>query len=142
MPGQETVFSFAENGSLVWTDGRDKGAGADLEFRSIGRFRGAWRSAEGEEPVWAEFTWEGLNQETYYYFVYLHRGGDDVYTEYTMTGLYDEASGRLACTGGIAGEEGGETYDAFFSMNEDGTLLYEAANGIVLEYDPLGGSNG
>ncbi len=32
-------------------------------------------------------------------------------------------------------KDGGETADAFFSMLENGKLLYETANGIELEYD-------
>lgn len=140
--GQNAVFAIAENGALVWSDDRDPDAGADLEFRYIGQFEGMWRSAEGQQPVWAEFTWHGLDQETFFYFVYLHRGDDVTYTDYTMTGVYDEAAGKLVCTGNVAGGEGGEPYEAVFSMTDDGRVLYEADGGVVLEYDVLGGSNG
>ena len=140
--GQESVFTIAENGSLHWESGRDKDAGTDLEFRNIGQYRGFWRSAEGEEPVWAEFIWMGLNEETYYYAVYIHRGDDNTYTEFTMEGLYDEATGKLVCTGSNVDPSENEVYEAVFSMTEDGKLLYEAANGILMEYDLLGGSEG
>ena len=140
--GMETVFTIAENGSLHWADGHDKGAGEDLEFRNIGAFKGAWRSAEGEEPAWVEFTWEGLDEEKYYYSVYLHRGDDETYTECIMTGTYNEETGKLECTGSNVDTEDKETYEAVFSRTEDGKLLYEAANGIVMEYDLLGGSQG
>lgn len=146
--GQETAFAIAENGALIWTDGHEN-AGADLEFRSIGSFTGLWRSAEGEEPVWVEFTWNGLDQETYFYTVFLHRGDEKVFTEYLMNGFYNEETKKVECSGTatsfIVNEQGerestsgDEDAEAFFSMNEDGTLLYEAANGIVLEYDILG----
>ena len=140
--GKETVFSFAENGSLKWTSAREPEAGADLEFRSIGRFNGSWYSAEGEEPVWVDFHWLGLESENFCYEVYLHRGDDDVYTEFTMTGVYDEETGKLTCTGRSVDEADTETYEAVFSMQEDGKMLYEAANGIVMEYDLLGANNG
>ena len=146
--GQETSFVIAENGALVWTDGREN-AGADLEFRNIGCFEGVWRSAEGEEPVWVEISWNGMDQETYNYTVFIHRGGDDAYTEYTLTGLYNEETGKLECKGettSLAANDDGvieiidsdNDAEAFFSLMEDGRLLYEAANGIILEYDILG----
>ena len=146
--GQETSFAITENGALVWTDGREN-AGADLEFRNIGCFEGVWRSAEGEEPVWVEISWNGMDQETYNYTVFIHRGGDDAYTEYTLTGLYNEETGKLECKGettSLATNDDGvieiidseNDAEAFFSLMEDGRLLYEAANGIILEYDILG----
>ena len=140
--GQEAVFSISENGSLKWTSAREPEAGADLEFRSIGRFNGSWYSAEGEEPVWVDFNWKGLESEDFSYEVYLHRGDDDIYTEFVMTGVYDEETGKLVCTGRSIDEADTETYEAIFSMQEDGKLLYEAANGIVMEYDLLGANNG
>ena len=141
--GQETVFAIDDTGALTWNSGREgESGGADLQFRPIGRFSGAWRSAEGEEPVTVDFTWKGLEEETYFYEVYLHRGDDTTYSEFVMTGVYDEETGKLVCTGKSVDQADPETYEAFFSMTEDGKLLYEAANGIVLEYDPLGGSQG
>ena len=141
-PGEVTTFSISENGSLRWTAASEPDAGADLEFRSIGRFNGSWYSAEGEEPVWVDFNWKGLESENFCYEVYLHRGDDDVYTEFTMTGVYDEETGKLTCTGRSVDEADTETYEAVFSMQEDGKMLYEAANGIVMEYDLLGANNG
>ena len=146
--GQETVFTIGENGALIWKDGRGN-AGYDLEFRNIGEFDGVWRSTEGEEPVWVEMIWNGLNQEEYNYTVFIHRGDDTVYTEFNMIGQYDEETKKLTCEGKAIsyskGEDGtttaksdDETYDACFSKTEDGKLLFETANGIVLEYDLLG----
>ena len=140
--GQEAVFTINENGKLIWTDESDKEAGADLEFSDIGTFKGTWRSAEGEEPVWVDFTWSGLNEETYSYFVYLHRGDDDVYTEFIMNGLYDPETGKLTCKGNSVDPADKEEYEAVFSMAGNGQLLYEAANGILMDFDPLGGSQG
>ena len=140
--GQESVFAINENGALTWTDGHGLEATADLEFRPIGSFRGTWRSVAGEEPVWVEMTWEGLNEERYFYNVYLHRGDDKTYTEFLMTGRYNEITGQLVCTGTAMDQPDGETYEAIFTMTEDGKLLYEAANGIVMEQDPLGDSQG
>jgi hypothetical protein len=59
-----------------------------------------------------------------------------------MTGTYNEETGKLECTGSNVDTEDKETYEAVFSRTEDGKLLYEAANGIVMEYDLLGGSQG
>ena len=139
---QGAFFSISENGSLIWADSRNPDAGADLEFRYIGRFAGSWRSAEGEEPVTVEFKWMGLDQENYCYSVYLHRGDDAVYSDFIMTGNYNEENGKLECSGRCVDEQDTEVYEAFFSMTENGQLLYEAANGILLDYDFLGGSNG
>lgn len=140
--GQESVFKIGENGALTWKNGREPNGEEEIEFRFIGKFQGTWRSAEGEEPVWVEFNWKGLMEETYNYEVYLHRGDDTTYSEFIMTGEYDENTGKLTCIGRSVDESDPETYDAFFSMMEDGRLLYEAANGIVMEYDLLGGSQG
>ncbi len=145
---QNSLFSIAENGALIWTDGHEN-TGVDLEFRNIGDFEGVWRSAEGEEPVSVSFHWQGLDQEEYHYSVILHRGDDDTFTEFTMTGLYDEETAKLVCSGTAVSytrnaegllEETADNgiYEAFFSRTEDGKLLYEAGNGIVLEYDFLG----
>lgn len=140
--GTDSVFAIAENGALTWKNGRAPDAGTDLEFRYIGSFQGTWRSAEGEEPAWVEFIWKGLNQETYFYEVYLHRGDDETFSEFIMNGLYNEETGKLECSGRSIEADDPETYEAIFSMTEDGKLLYEAANGIVMEYDIMGGSVG
>ena len=146
-PGKETVFAINERGTLKWTDGHDKTAGADLEFCNIGQFQGMWRSAEGEEPVWVEFTWMGRDQEQFFYSVYLHRGDDEVYQEYSLIGRYQPETGKLVCIemneeDNEKGFDDPEAYQAIFSRTGDGKLLYEAANGIIMEYDFLGGSNG
>ncbi len=134
--GTQTVFSINRDGCLVWADSR--GAGEGLAFRSIGRFAGAWRSAAGEEPVWAEIEWSDIDQN---YSVYLHRGDEDTYAEFSMTGEYHPETGKLVCAGQNVDNDG-EQYEAIFSLTADSQLLYEAANGILLEYDLLGGSNG
>ena len=140
--GEEAVFAIKDNGALTWTDGRQDSGTGELEFRYIGRFAGTWRSMEGEEAAWVEFTWEGLDEEQYCYSVYLHRGDDETYAEFVMTGLYNEETGKLECFGKNVDETDAETYEAFFSKTEDGKLLYEAGNGIVMEYDLLGGTQG
>lgn len=140
--GKESSFTIAENGGLFWNDGHAPGTTTELEFRSIGRFEGTWRSAEGEEPVWVDFTWEGLKEEDFFYTVYLHRGDNTTYAEFTMTGTYDETTGKLSCTGKSVDAADTEEYEAFFSMTENGQLLYEAANGILLNYDPIRENNG
>ena len=140
--GSESVFAIGENGALTWKNGRAPETSKDLEFRYIGSFEGTWRSAEGEEPVWVEFNWKGLNEETYCYEVYLHRGDDTTYTEFIMNGLYNEETGKLECVGHSVDAGDTEIYDAIFSLTPEGKLLYEAANGIILEYDILGGSVG
>jgi len=137
----EAVIAFSANGSLTWADASEPDTGADLEFRSIGRFSGVWRSAAGEEPAWVEFTWCGLTEDEFHYSVYLHRGDEETYAEFIMIGVYNEETGKLECTGASIDPEDPETYEAFFSATEDG-ILYEAANGIAMEYDMLGGSNG
>ena len=76
------------------------------------------------------------------YLDYLHRGDDAVYSDFIMTGNYNEESSKLECSGRSVDEQDTEVYEAFFSMTENGQLLYEAANGILLDYDFLGGSNG
>lgn len=145
--GMETTFAINDRGVLVWTDGHDKTAGADLEFSNIGQFTGMWRSAEGEEPVWVEFNWMGKDEEQFYYSVYLHRGDEEVYQEYNLIGRYNAETGKLVCIemneeDNEIGFDNPEAYEAIFSRTEDGKVLYEAANGIVMEYDFLGGSNG
>ena len=146
--GKNTVFTIDDHGCLIWQDGHDD-AGAGLEFQNIGRFDGVWRN-EAEE-VEAEFLWNGLSEDEMFYTVYITRGktDGDHYTIFLMNGDYDAAAGKLTaygtCTlftknasGEYVSSEDGETYDAFFSMMEDGRLLFETANGIELEYDIMG----
>lgn len=147
--GQGAEFTIDEKGFLVWQDKRDN-AGADLEFMNIGRFEGVWRN-EAEE-VEAEFIWNGLDdEERFDYTVYIQRGlvGAENYALYLMTGTYNPDTGKLTafgtCTlftknadGEYDSSDDGETMDAFFSMTEDGKVLYETANGIELEYDIMG----
>ena len=70
-----------------------------------------------------------------------------------MNGTYDPQTGKLAATGTgtlftknaegeYDSEEDGETYDAVFSMTKDGKVLFETDNGIELEYDIMGHSEG
>ena len=145
--GRETAFTIDGHGCLIWKDGRED-AGAGLEFRDIGRFEGVWRNEE--EEVEAEFIWNG-DPDSLFYTVYIQRGktGADTYALYLMNGFYDPETGKLeadgTCTvfkknadGEYDSEDDGETWDAFFSMTEDGKLLYETANGIELEYDLMG----
>ena len=146
--GKETAFSIDAHGCLIWKDGHD-GAGAGLEFANIGRFEGVWRN-EAEE-VEAHFLWNGLSDDEMFYSVYIIRGktDGDHYTVFLMNGAYDPANDKLTAEGtctlftkNASGEyessEDGESYDAIFSMMEDGRLLYETANGIELEYDIMG----
>ena len=145
---QGTEFTIDADGFLIWKDGHDD-AGAGLKFANIGRFDGVWKN-EAEE-VEAEFLWNGDTEDDMFYTVYITRGKTDgeLYTVFLMNGEYDPASGRLSaegtCTvyrknaeGEYDPEEDEEMYDAFFSMTEDGRLLYETANGIELEYDIMG----
>lgn len=146
--GQETAFTIDAHGCLVWKDGHED-AGAGLEFVNIGRFDGVWRN-EAEE-VEAEFLWNGLDEDSFFYTVYIQRGveGAEHYALYLLNGSYDPAAGKLSaegtCTlftknasGEYDSQDDGETVDAFFSMLENGNLLYETANGIELEYDIMG----
>ena len=146
--GKETAFSIDDHGCLIWKDGHDD-AGAGLEFQNLGRFEGVWRN--DAEEVEAEFLWNGLTEDEMFYTVYITRGktDGDHYTVFLMNGAYDPANGKLTAEGtcmlftqNASGEyessEDGETYDAFFSMMEDGRILYETANGIELEYDLMG----
>ncbi len=148
---QETVFTIDENGCLIWKDGHDD-AGAGLKFTNIGRFKGVWRN-EAEE-VEAQFMWNGIDPDTMFYTVYIQRGktGADTYSLFTMNGFYNPATGKLeadgTCTvftknasGDYDTQDDGENFDAFFSMLDGGKILYEAGNGIELEYDPLGSVN-
>ncbi len=146
--GKSTVFTIDAHGCLIWKDGCDD-AGAGLEFANIGRFDGVWRNEE--EEVEAEFLWNGADEDSLFYTVYIQRGveGADHYALYLMDGSYDPATGKLSaegtCTlftknasGEYDSQDDGELVDAFFSMLENGKLLYETANGIELEYDIMG----
>ena len=73
------------------------------------------------------------------------------YASYLMSGTYDAATGKLKAEGSCTvftknanGEydtaDDGETYEAIFSKTEDGRVLYETDNGIVL--DPVQSSEG
>ena len=145
---KSTTFSIDEHGCLTWQDGHDD-AGASLEFTNIGRFEGLWRN--DAEEVEAEFMWNGMTEDEMFYTVYITRGktDGDQYTIFLMNGTFDPADGRLSAYGtatafakNASGEydssEDGETYDAYFSVMEDGRLLFETANGIELEYDIMG----
>ena len=143
-----TEFAIDEKGFLIWKDGRENG-GADLEFMNIGGFDGLWKNEAEETEV--EFLWNGLDQESFFYTVYLTRGktDGDRYASWLMTGEYDPETGKLTasgtCTlftknaaGGYDTEDDGETVEAVFSRTADGKVLYEADNGIELEFDIMG----
>ncbi|MBQ6175401.1 MAG: hypothetical protein IJK28_12360 [Clostridia bacterium] len=141
-------FTVNEEGKLLWSDSVEN-AGADLEFQNIGRFAGQWKAME-EEDLWTEIRWAGLNEETFFYTVFISRGP----VEFSMQGLYNPETGKLECTGtartwepdgegGFNAVEDGETYEAFFSMMDNGSLLFETANGIeMLPQDPASEDSG
>ena len=128
---------------MTWADGREN-AGADLEFQPIGNFSGIWKN-EAEE-VYVEISWEGLaSSEDFYYTVFIRRGVEEHSVDFHMQGLYNRESGKLEASGTavsyVKNSEGGfdpvedsETYEAFFSMQENGKLMFETANGIDLDY--------
>ena len=135
--GTESVFSIDEHGHLTWKDGHEN-SGADLEFTDIGRFNGDWKNdAEG---VYATFTWNG-HEEAFYYDVFLQRNGEgeENVTVFQMTGVYNPETKKLECTGTVLSDsedqKDEETYDAFFSVMDNGGLLFESGNGIELERD-------
>ena len=137
--GQTSAFTIDGNGMLCWKDGREN-AGADLAFSNIGNFEGVW--ANEAEEVEVEIFWEGRrNENTFYYAAYIFRGAGDTLVQFTMQGLYNPETGKLEVAEAY-NPDGSETYDAFFSMTEDGKLLYETANGIELEYKGLPQENG
>ena len=139
--GQETLFTIDDNGRLIWLDGHDN-EGQDLEFINIGNFGGSWHNEAAEVDV--EITWNGRDGE-FFYNIWIQRGLNtaDTFVVFEMTGTYNEASGKLECSGvaftntkNADGEyevtEDGETYEAFFSDTGDGKLLFETENGIEL----------
>ena len=142
-----TVFSLTEDGALEWHDGHDD-MGADLQFIPIGSFNGVWRN--DDEEVYVEIHWQGLyDEETFFYSVFIHRGGEDQYADFDMAGLYDPETRQLKAAGTVVTTtlnasgtydvtEDDEIYETFFSDPGDGTILLEGDNGIVLEYDILG----
>ena len=145
---QGTEFTIDADGFLTWKDGHDD-AGAGLKFANIGRFEGVWKNEAEEVDV--EFLWNGASEDDMFYTVYILRGkvGAEHYASFVMNGTYDPATGKLTADGtctvftkNAAGEyessDDGESYDAIFSMTEDGKVLYETANGIELEYDAEG----
>lgn len=132
-----SVFSIDEKGRLNWKDGHEN-AGADLEFANIGRFGGDWTN--DDEGVHVTIEWAC---DSFFYVVVIHRVSPDgaQHAIYAMTGLYNEETEKLECTGAVymVGEDNklgeGEECDAFFSIMENGGILYETANGIELEED-------
>ena len=153
LDGEDTCTVFTvEGGKLAWKNGR-KDSPEGLAFTDIGRFEGVWKN-EAEETE-AEFSWNSFDPDKFSYTVYITRGlvGSHQYALYLMDGTYDPATGKLTAYGSVTAfvknadgeyesDDDGETYDAIFSMMDDGRLLYETANGIELEYDLLGGSAG
>ncbi len=143
--GQESSFTVNEAGRLIWKDGREN-VGADLEFQNIGSFDGSQYSND-DRTVWAEFEWEGLNEETFWYYAFLHLGREKDDLEYTMTGTYDPETGKLNCTGtsivwvpndlgGYDPTEEEQPCSATFSLTEDGKLLYEEGN-VEMSYQMI-----
>ena len=142
-----SVFSLTADGALCWKDGHEN-LGQDLEFTDIGRFDGVWRNEE--EEIYAEIWWRGLyDEETYYYDVFISRGGTEQYANISMEGLYSAESGLLEASGtatvmvrNAAGSydetADDEIFEAFFRNLGDGKLLWETDNGIELEYDIMG----
>ena len=148
--GQTSVFKIDEEGFLTWQDGREN-AGADLAFTDIGNLAGAWRSEDGK--TWAEIEWND-SEEDYGYFVFLHDGDDDAFTEHSMYGLYNPETRKLETTGTVTtlrkGADG--AYEPEYSDNPvelvfsdlgGGKILLETGDGVELIYDIMGGeSNG
>ena len=141
--GQVTVFAIGADGKLTWQDARGN-AGEGLVFENIGRFEGVYRN-EAEE-VEVKIVWLGLSEDEMWYDVFIKRGNDESYVDFGMRGFYNPETGKLEAMGTAMtftkNAEGAydvtedtESYDAFFSFNENNNLVYETANGIELEYD-------
>lgn len=141
-----TVFRITKDGFLTWEDGRGQD-GVDSEFTKIGSFEGVWRSEDNY--VWAEIEWKD-SEEDYGYFVYVHRGFDEVYAEFTAEGLYDPATGKLTVKtivpvatntlkdGAYETKYDEDEYELVFSELGGGKILFEAENGVELTYDMMG----
>ena len=141
-----TVFRITEDGFLNWEDGRGQD-GTDSDFSKIGDFEGVWRSEDNY--VWAEFEWND-SEEDYGYYVYLHRGFDDVYAEFTAQGLYNPETGKLTVKtivpvatntlkdGAYETKYDEDEYELVFSELGGGKILFEAENGVELTYDIMG----
>ena len=141
-----TVFRITEDGFLNWEDGRGQD-GVDSDFSKIGDFEGVWRSEDNY--VWAEIEWND-SEEDYGYYVYLHRGFDEVYAEFTAKGLYNPETGKLEVKtivpvatntlkdGAYETEYDEDEYELFFSELGGGKILFEAENGVELTYDMMG----
>lgn len=149
--GMNTVFTIGADGKMKWNDPRDH-AGDGLQFSNIGNFKGNWKSDAGEaETVSVKILWNGTSrEEDWFYTVWVTRGATDAET-YTVTLAncdYDAATGKLSGTGAMTvftknaqgeydSKDSDENAEVIFSKTEDGKLLYEAANGIVLVPDLL-----
>ncbi|MBO7663792.1 MAG: hypothetical protein J6U01_10510 [Clostridia bacterium] len=149
--GTNAVFTISADGKLEWNDPRDH-AGDGVQFSNIGNFKGNWKSDAGEaETVSVKIQWNGTSrEEDWFYTVWVTRGATDAET-YTVTLAncdYDAATGKLSGTGSMTvftknaqgeydSQDSDENAEVIFSKTEDGKLLYEAANGIVLVYDVL-----
>ncbi len=137
--GQETVFTINDKGSLVWKDGHEQAA-ESKEFQNIGSFQGQYENKAA--GLIAEINWEGTNANSLYYTVYVQVNENK---DLHMTGVYNPQTKKLECTGfasqWVDNAEGGsdpseemEDCTATFSMTEDGKLVYESADGVVLDF--------
>ena len=146
----DVSFTVNANGKLVWNDGVEN-AGADLEFTNIGRFDGQYRSKTSD--TWAEITWDGMDEDSFFYTVYVHNGNDEAFAEYLMRGMFNTETGKLEADGTATNfklvdgtyepqEDDGESYTAVFTKTENGDLVLEM-NGETFElaFD-IGGFNG
>ena len=144
---QSSEFSIDADGFLIWNDARE-GMGAGLKFADIGAFDGVWKN-EGEEAE-VEFLWNGQTEDGMFYTVYVTTGKKDAdqYALYLMNGTFDPAARKLTAegtrtvftknaSGEYDSEDDGESYEAVFSITEDGKLLSEG-DGTVLAYDLMG----
>ena len=135
------VFTIDADGFLIWKDGRGD-AGAGLKFLNIGPYDGNWSNEAEKTSV--EIKWNGTASDDMFYTVYLTVDQPDGngFTQYTLNGSYDSATGKLIANGtralytdngegGFDIKEDSEDQEAVFSMTEDGKLLYENA-GIEL----------
>lgn len=137
--GQTSSFSLSEEGALEWTDGRED-RGDNLQFSYLGSFEGDWRSADGD--VYVEFRWQGLfDEDTFFYDVFIDRGGDGEDTDLHLEGILNPGTGMLECyeTAPETLAEAGEGFTASFTDPGNGKILFEdGENSVELEYDLLG----